>query len=509
MMDAIQIYAIAAGGTLCIFAFVNLLPLLIPLVTCVSIFVSKHFRYPYILHRHRILGPWTWAGVVIQLAYLALNLFYVFAVLSGDGLKAANFSDAGRRAGALAEVNMIPLLAGPHFAFLADLLGLSLKTIRGIHRSAGWMTAALVFLHAMAAASDGPLPIGVSQNLFAVIGASLLCLLLVLLFPPFRKLSYELFLRSHQALAWGSVYAVWRHVPSDKSSPRAYIYITMGIFAATYLLQTGAVIVRNGVFRHQLSRATITHDAGAVKMQLRLSKPLTMDARQYINLWIPSVSFWSFLQTHPFTVISWDAKDQDRLDLLIEPRRGLTREMLYHAEKGYTINPLVMFSGPYGGTLSMGEYESVLMVASGFSIAAFVPHLKKLIYGYNTRAILSISVYVKTKSSPKKPFGERATMYPGPAPLPEIFLAELSGNNIKVHAAEVGAEGQKSLEQSESTSSTLQGDVESGSRWTVAGDGRMLVAVSRSEVIRDDLRAVVRKYIRMGVRFVELDYQPK
>ncbi|OBT55433.1 hypothetical protein VE04_05610 [Pseudogymnoascus sp. 24MN13] len=507
-MDAIQIYAIAAGGT---------------------------------------LWPWTRAGVVIQLAYLAINLFCVFVVLSWDGLKPANFSDAGRRAGTLAEVNMIPLLAGPHFAFLSDLLGLSLKTIRGIHRPAGWMTAALVLLHAMAAASDGPLPIDVSQNLFAVVGASLLCLLLVLLLPLFRKLSYELFLRSHQALAFAFIYAVWRHVPSDKSFPRAYIYITMGIFAATYLLQSGAVIVRNGVFRHQMSRATITHDAGAVKMQLRLSKPLAMDAGQYINLWIPSVSFWSFLQTHPFTVISWDAKDQDRLDLLIEPRRGLTRELLYHAKKGYTINPLVMFSGPHGASPSMGEYESVLMVASGFGIAAFVPHLKKLIYGYNTRAvrtrrihlvwqikneadglivqeplnialeedklddgcILSISVYVETKSSPKKPFGERATMYPGPAPLPEIFLAELSGNNIKVHAAEVGAEGQKALEQSESTSSTLQGDVESGSRWTVAGDGRMLVAVSGSEVIRDDLRAVVRKYIRMGVRFEELDYQPK
>ncbi|KFY32042.1 hypothetical protein V493_00580 [Pseudogymnoascus sp. VKM F-4281 (FW-2241)] len=519
IMDAIQIYAIAAGVTLCIFAFVNFLPLLIPLVTRVSIFVSKHFRYPYILHRHQYLGPWTRAGVVIQLAYLAINLFCVFVVLSWEGLEAANFSDAGRRAGTLAQVNMIPLLAGPHFAFLADLLGLSLKTIHGVHRSVGWMTAALVFLHAMAAASYGPLPIDVSQNLFAVIGASLLCLLLVLLFPLFRKLSYELFLRSHQALAWGSIYAVWRHVPSNKSSPRAYIYITMGIFAATYLLQTGAVIVRNGVFRHQLSRATITHDAGAVKMQLRLSKPLTMDAGQYINLWIPSVSFWSFLQTHPFTVISWDAKDQDRLDLLIEPRRGLTRELLYHAKKGYTINPLVMFSGPHGASLSMGEYESVLMVASGFGIAAFVPHLKKLIYGYNTRAvrtrrihlvwqikneadgravqevlnsalkedklddgcILSISVYVESKNSPKTPFGERASMYPGPAPLPEIFLAELSGNNIKVHAAEVGAEGQKALEQSESTFSTLQGDVESGSRWTVAGDGRMLVAASQED----------------------------
>jgi hypothetical protein len=67
--------------------------------------------------------------------------------------------------------------------------------------------------------------------------------------------------------------------------------------------------------------------------------------------------------------------------------------------------------------------------------------------------------------------------------LPEIFLAELSGNNIKVHAAEVGAEGQKVLEQRESTSSTMQGDVESGSRLTVvAGDGRILVAGKYSTV---------------------------
>jgi hypothetical protein len=73
-------------------------------------------------------------------------------------------------------------------------------------------------------------------------------------------------------------------------------------------------------------------------------------------------------------------------------------------------------------------------------------------------------------------------MYPGPAPLPEIFLAELLGNYIKVHTAEVGAEEQKALEQSELTSSTLQGDVESRSRWTVAGDGRMLVVGKYSTV---------------------------
>jgi len=58
-----------------------------------------------------------------------------------------------------------------------------------------------------------------------------------------------------------------------------------------FVLQDGIVIVQNGVFRHHLSRATITHDSRAVKMQLHLQKALKVDAGQYINLWISSISF--------------------------------------------------------------------------------------------------------------------------------------------------------------------------------------------------------------------------
>ena len=169
IMDTIQIYAIAAGGTLSIFALINLLPILVPLVTRIS-FLAKHLKYPYLLHRHRILGPWSPAGVMVQLAYLAVNLLCILVVkLSWSGLRVSSFSNAGRRAGTLAEVNKIPLLAGPYLAFLADRLGLSLKTIRSVHWSAGWMTATLVLLYAMATASDRPLLLGVSQNLFAVV----------------------------------------------------------------------------------------------------------------------------------------------------------------------------------------------------------------------------------------------------------------------------------------------------------------------------------------------------
>lgn len=214
------------------------------------------------------------------------------------------------------------------------------------------------------------------------------------MFPPFRKPSYELFLRTHQALAVASAYAVWRHLPSDNPFPRVYVYVSAGLFSFMFVLQSGSVILRNGIFWHHLSRATITHESGALKVRLHLQKPLKVADGQYVNLWIPSVSFWSFLQSHPFMVISWEPSEQKTLDLLIEPRRGLTQELLYHAKKGYTLNPIVVFSGPHGPRVSMNEHESILMVASGFGIAALFSHLKRLIYGYNARLVRARRIHL-------------------------------------------------------------------------------------------------------------------
>jgi hypothetical protein len=45
---------------------------------------------------------------------------------------------------------------------------------------------------------------------------------------------------------------------------------------------------------------------------------------------------------------------------------------------------LAMFTGPHGTSEIVDGYETVLLVASGFGIAATIPYLKKMIHGYNT-----------------------------------------------------------------------------------------------------------------------------
>ncbi len=149
----------------------------------------------------------------------------------------------------------------------------------------------------------------------------------------FRLPSYEIFLRGHQAVALAAGYALWKHTTSRSKQPRLYVYISTGIFLATSVLQCLFVLHWNFSFRRGHSRALISKHRGSVRMTIDVPTSLDIKAGQYVNVWIPSISFWSFLQSHPFTIASWGNKEGvTSLDLLIEPRKGLTQKLYACAE---------------------------------------------------------------------------------------------------------------------------------------------------------------------------------
>ena len=163
-------YAIVIGGIFCLLLLLNGIPWIARLVRYLSRLMSKHMIYGYVLHRHRLLGPWSRAGVLLQLIYIAGNVACFSLGLSRKNGQISTFSQAGLRAGSLSTINLIPLFAGPHLDFLADLLGLNLNTIRQIHRSTGVMTVLLAVFHVIVAVASGPsFALGLHQNLFAVI----------------------------------------------------------------------------------------------------------------------------------------------------------------------------------------------------------------------------------------------------------------------------------------------------------------------------------------------------
>jgi hypothetical protein len=95
-------------------------------------------------------------------------------------------------------------------------------------------------------------------------------------------------------------------------------------------------------------------------------------------------------------VTSWAEGHQNTLELLIEPRRGLTGELLCCRKYDMKINRsrLALFSGPHGLSMPICAYESVIMIATGFGIAAQLPYLKQLIQGYNNCKARTRRVYL-------------------------------------------------------------------------------------------------------------------
>lgn len=91
-------------------------------------------------------------------------------------------------------------------------------------------------------------------------------------------------------------------------------------------------------------------------------------------------------------VTSWANGKQESLDLFIESRHGLTRELLSHASA--TDSRLVLFGGLHGLSAPVGEYETILIIASGFEIAAHLLYLKQLIHGYNVRKVRARRIYL-------------------------------------------------------------------------------------------------------------------
>ncbi|OJD23047.1 hypothetical protein ACJ73_05605 [Blastomyces percursus] len=480
-MNVTEIYAIAAGGTLAFLIMVRFLSHLIRLKSIVSVLIAKHLTYPYLLDRHQLFGPWTRLDFLCHLLYYAINVFCLcFPSLSA--------SDAGRRAGTLSLINMIFLFAGMHLSFVADLLGVSLRRCRGSHRAAGWMVTVLSVTHAVLMSGRTPFPLRDGGNLFALIGIVSLGLLSLLFMPFFRQLTYEIFLRLHQMTACLCVYAIWRHLPSHGVVPRLYLYISLGTSLVTLFLQYVLFLYRNGVFTSRgCPRALVTYlargddsdsddrRAKPIKIRVALSRPLKIRPGQYINLWMRSVSWWSWVQSHPFTVMSWSPVEQSTLDLFIQPRHGLTLDLLRHVEvdHGISLSFPALVSGPHGTSESAGQYETVLVVASDFGVAPVIPYLKQLIHSYNistsrTRRvhfvwqlrtldvaisvqpwlnellqddvldegyILTISIYVEFGqiTGDRMPFGghERAFVYRGLADLQDILQTEVSGERIK------------------------------------------------------------------------------
>jgi hypothetical protein len=163
-------YAIALGGLFAGLIFINVFNLkrldyspYLPSFARASLHRSwRHLIYPYLVRRHRFLPPFTLADLLAQLTYIAGNCF---CLAYGSSIE-----NAGLRAGTLSLINLIPLFFSPYLGLAADVLGLSLRAFRYVHRSAALMSSGLALFHAaVAIISHTDFTMSSTKNVSAVV----------------------------------------------------------------------------------------------------------------------------------------------------------------------------------------------------------------------------------------------------------------------------------------------------------------------------------------------------
>lgn len=155
---------------------------------------------------------------------------------------------------------------------------------------------------------------------------------------------------------------------------------------ASLLVQLLLLLIQNRFFVHGFAQARLTRVGNAVCIKITTPVHLRIHGGQYVNIWMPGMSIQSIFQSHPFVVASADReKKGSKLKLMIQPRRGWTLHLFRLALDMDRSAPLftVLFSGPHGIPIPVGDYGIVILAASGSGILAQLPYLQRLIRGYN------------------------------------------------------------------------------------------------------------------------------
>ena len=150
LMDAPLLYATVVGGCMAAFGLRQCFAWFSQSWgSSFSTFMLKHFIYPYILPRMRLVGPVSRMHLLLQVAYWAGT-----AVCNVLGIK--NLGQASSRAGTLAMFNLIPLALGDRISITAQILGVPSRVACRVHSTFGWMATVQALVHVLLSMSRHP-----------------------------------------------------------------------------------------------------------------------------------------------------------------------------------------------------------------------------------------------------------------------------------------------------------------------------------------------------------------
>ncbi|KAI9037210.1 FAD-binding domain protein [Aspergillus affinis] len=210
-----------------------------------------------------------------------------------------------------------------------------------------------------------------------IAGVAILILSLTVL-PWMRRWCYELFTKLHCLLSLFVVVTAWLHLKQRFGFDGICLIISVGLFLLNSVICVLCQTFRNVVAGQQFAVSDVIKHKDAVELTFRPPRPWRARAGQYVYITAPGLRPLSFAESHPFTVIWWECDPDGKvinISLLAKAETGFSRALYTSPYSRLRI----LIDGPYGESLNIQGYTSVVAVATGIGIAGQLPYVKEFV----------------------------------------------------------------------------------------------------------------------------------
>lgn len=242
---------------------------------------------------------------------------------------------------------------------------------------------------------------------------------------------YEVFNKLHLLLVIVLVSASVIHVGlhNPRRDPVLYLLVAVGIWILTRIARLATILFHSLRRRGRATEASVISMPGAFLVCVKLSQPWDFRPGQYAYLSFPGLNMYEVFQSHPFFIAWWhrskdSTNDGDELGkpgppdtaVFIIQRNDPTNSSTELTKPGVQLREepclcygsrsssktKVLIEGPYGTTLNIGSYGTVVMFATGIGIAAQMPYIKQLLKDQDTVQTRRAALYWEIEAESKR-----------------------------------------------------------------------------------------------------------
>ncbi|XP_021726705.1 ferric reduction oxidase 4-like isoform X2 [Chenopodium quinoa] len=188
-----------------------------------------------------------------------------------------------------------------------------------------------------------------------------------------RRKSFEVFFYTHQLYVLAT-----------------FIYLVhIGVSWTMQILPGIFLFIIDRYLRFLQSRARVrlistrVLPGGTIEMTFSKSPGVHYDVTSFVFVNVPKVSK---LQWHPFTVISNNNMEPDKLSIAFKGEGSWTRKIYNELSSSSLERLQVSVEGPYGpGSTSFLKHESLVLISGGSGITPFISIIREMIHRSNTQ----------------------------------------------------------------------------------------------------------------------------